>query len=99
MVAAQVLLTLALLGGGVLLGLALSGDDSGGPDARVAQAERSAARNAGVARFFRSQVARSKADARDAEQRADRTAATNRRLRKQLRRARKGRRGSKKKRG
>jgi hypothetical protein len=99
MVAAQVLLALALLGGGVLLGLALSGDDSGAPDARVAQAERSAAKNAGVARFFRSQAVRSREDARAARRRADRTAAANRRLRKKLRRARKGRRRSKKKRG
>jgi hypothetical protein len=94
-----VLLALALLGGGLLLGLAFSGDDSGSPDARVAQAERSAARNARVARFFRTELARSRADARDAGRRADRTAAANRRLRKKLRRARKGRRRAKKKRG
>jgi hypothetical protein len=99
MVAAQVLLALALLGAGVLLGLGLSGDDTVQPDARPAQAERSAARNARVARFFRTQLARSRADAKDAAGRAERSAAANRRLRKQLRRARKGRRRAKKKSG
>ena len=97
MVAAQALLALALLGAGVLLGLALSGDDSGGPDARVAHAERSAARNERAARFFRTQLGRSRDDARGAARRADRTAAANRRLRKKLRRSRKGRRRAKKK--
>jgi hypothetical protein len=99
MVAAQVLLALALLGAGVLVGLALSGNDTGRPGARVAQAERSAARNARVARFFRTQLARSRADAKDAAGRADRSAAANRRLRKELRRTRKGRRRAKNKGG
>ena len=99
MVAAQALLALALLGAGVLLGLAFSGDGSGSPDARVGQAERSAARNARVARFFRTQLARSRAEAKDAAGRADRSAAANRRLRRQLRRNRKGRRRARKKGG
>jgi hypothetical protein len=97
MVAAQVLLALALLGAGVLVGLALSGNDTDRPDARVAQAERSAARNARVARFFRTQLARSRAEAKDAAGRADRSDAANRRLRKKLRRNRKGRRQAQKK--
>jgi hypothetical protein len=97
MVAAQVLLALALLGTGVLLGLAFSGDDSGKPDARVAQAQRSAVRNAGVARFFRTQLARSRDDAKNAARRADRTEAANRLLRNKLRSNRKARRQGKKK--
>jgi hypothetical protein len=99
MVAAQALLALALLGAGVLLGLGLSGDDTVQPDTRMAQAERSAARNARVARFFRTQLARSRADAKDAAGRADRSAAANRRLRQRLRRNRKGRRRARKKGG
>jgi hypothetical protein len=87
MVAAQALLALALVGGGVLLGLGLSGDDPGRPEADVMKAERSAARNAGAARFFRSQVGRSRAEALSARRRADSTAATSRRLRKAVRRA------------
>src|SRR3954469_4589236 len=99
MVAAQALLAPALLGAGVLVGLALSGSDTGRPAPRVAQAERSAARNARVARFFRTQLVRSRADAKDAAGRGERSAAANRRLRKQLRRTRKGRRRAKKKSG
>jgi hypothetical protein len=83
-VAAQLLVALALVGGGVLIGRGL-GDDSGDvPKERLDRVERQAARSASEAKALQSRLQQTEAAARRAGARADRARRANRRLRSEL---------------
>ena len=83
-VAAQLLVALALVGGGVLIGRGL-GDDSGDvPKESLDRVERQAAHSASEAKALRSRLQQAEAAARRAGARANRARRANGRLRSEL---------------
>ena len=84
MVAAQLLVALALVGGGVLIGRALSDDSGDVPKERLDRVERQAARSANEVKVLRTRIRETEAAARGAGARAERARRANRRLRRDL---------------
>jgi hypothetical protein len=87
MVAAQLLVGLVLVGGGLLIGRGLSDDSGDVPRDRLDRVERQAARSASEVTALRRRIDATEAAATRAGVRADRARRTNGRLRRELARA------------
>ena len=95
LVAAQVLAVVVVAGAGVLIGMALAGDETKVPaatQARLDSAERSARQSAGQLQTARADAGKARAAVARARRRSRALARQNRRLRADLRRARRARR-------
>ena len=96
LVAAQVLAVVVVAGAGVLIGMALAGDETKVPaatQARLDRAESSARQIVGLLNTARADADKARAAAIRAGRRSRALARQNRRLRADLRRARRARRG------
>jgi len=93
LVAAQVLAVVVVAGAGVLIGMALAGDETKVPAATQARLDRAERQSAGRLETARADADRARAAAARAGRRSRALARQNRRLRADLRRARRARRG------
>jgi hypothetical protein len=84
MVAAQLLVGLVLVGGGLLIGRGLSDDSGDVSKESFDRVERQAARSANEVKLLRTRIRQTEAAARGADARAERARRANRRLRRDL---------------